>query len=89
MARVACRDDEACAGMSARRRDVEHLTGMEQPLYKNGADPNSLDETDRRATNDSPSPVVDPGACLRKLAAILVNMVPDPSRRRITPGRRV
>jgi len=43
----ACRDDEACAEMTARRRDVEYLTGMESPLYKNGADPGSLDETCR------------------------------------------
>jgi hypothetical protein len=26
---AACRDDEAHAGMTAWRRDVEHLTGME------------------------------------------------------------
>jgi hypothetical protein len=27
--RAACRDDAAYAGMTAWRRDVEHLTGME------------------------------------------------------------
>jgi hypothetical protein len=75
--------------MTAWRRNVEHLTGMEWPLYKNGADPNSLDDTGRRKINDSLSPVVDPGARLFKLAAVFVNIVLDPSRRRIPPGRRV